>query len=178
MKYESYHRGSKLAASSISGSQNLLKTLAIRNQLKFAHLILSVDLSEYIQEGKSVPFQKSIVAAHFCHVLNKAGIKCLSHVEINGTRYAKDDVVVIKSDYENEPDFGEITNVYTADEEVYFVMRRLKTLYFDNHYQAYCVKRFDSKRTMKKYSDLPKIAMCSYVLRRAGATYVIPRHTL
>lgn len=142
MKFEQYHRRSKLT-SNVSGSfKNIVHTLAHKCQLKLCFLLLS-PLKEAIEYPEGVAITDSDHQIYFKNYDRRLLMqsKCAT---INGTVYKRDMVVVIKAT--DTPVFGLINKIFVFNNKIcYFVCNEFVTLYFHNHYYAYEVEKSEKK---------------------------------
>ena len=76
--------------------------------------------------------------------------------------------------------FGKILNIYVKENEVYFLIKPLNYVYFNEHLYAYCVTE-SIRSIVNKLKDLPNIHPCFCTKKRIDGTdflFVVPRYAL
>lgn len=153
MRFEAKHKEFKDIAHSISSRKNIPYTLSLKSQLKLANTLLKKELSicKEIEFGKciilttelklqytSLTFYKSI---YYHNNFNLDSVSFISWVNYKGTVYNTNNVVIVidicKDDLFTR--FGIIKSIFIDGSKTFFVCCLIKTINFDNHFQAYHV---------------------------------------
>ncbi|KAL4148289.1 hypothetical protein QTP88_002565 [Uroleucon formosanum] len=151
MRFEAKHKEFKDIAHSISSRKNIPYTLSLKSQLKLANTLLKKELSicKEIEFGKciilttelklqytSLTFYKSI---YYHNNFNLDSVSFISWVNYKGTVYNTNNVVIVidicKDDLFTR--FGIIKSIFIDGSKTFFVCCLIKTINFDNHFQAY-----------------------------------------
>lgn len=154
MRFEAKHKEFKDTAKSITSRKNAPYTLALKQQLKIANLLLNNDeisLSK-IEIGKLVTlttikheiystnliFFKQTYFTSFD--INK--VQFTSFINFKGTKYSNKNMGIVIDIAEDDcfPKFGHIEAVFINSQlEPFIICKQFKTLNFDNHFQAFNV---------------------------------------
>lgn len=137
MKFEQFHRRSKLT-SNVSGSfNNMPHTLAHKSQMKFCFQMTS-PLKNCCQYTQGVPIANADYITYF-PTTSRNSLLEVKKVVSDGTSYKVGQVVVI--DAKNFATFAIIKKIFIYNNDnVYFLCTKLNTLYFDRHCYAYEVE--------------------------------------
>ena len=164
MRFESKHRDIKASAVSVSGSRNLLITVAKKQSLKMFHMLQSLRENP-VKYGPSKEYkQGSFSTLHY------------SRVEINGTEYIPGMCILLDA-RKTEKEFGVIKTIKKLDNKVVFIIESHKELIFDENIGAFkVIRRKDNDREVK-FDDLPICHPLSLV-KIGDSKYLIPKYML
>ncbi|KAJ8676804.1 hypothetical protein QAD02_012591 [Eretmocerus hayati] len=139
MPFERKNKELRSIATSISSSVNLLWSIAYRYQLSFCNIqqkvMKTIPLINLGTILNPADYELSIYKElkEFCPAVS------FSWVEVRSKNFKKGTVVLIESGVEY-PVFGLLEEIIMVNERLYFLMYKLKILYFDEHYHAYHVE--------------------------------------
>ncbi|XP_043478508.1 uncharacterized protein LOC122508907 [Leptopilina heterotoma] len=181
LRFESKHKASKSAANVSCSKLNVPKTLAIKHQLQLAHFIEDGNHAQDFTIGPIVPNHRfSVLFYKLYFPTNKCvnEIDCVKWVNINGTNYTSETIVVTKIDSEL-PTFAKIVSVFIIKETVQFLLLELKSTRLEEHFDAFEVDaKPNSKREfVMSYNDLPCKFPCLLVQKNLQF-YVATRYLL
>ena len=98
-------------------------------------------------------------------------------ISVEGIQHNVDSVVVIKiGEKMDELVFGLIKDIYIKKNEVYLRMRPLKCMYFNDLYDAYCVRELPTD-LIKKPNVILDIHPCLFVNKK-DVLFVVPKYVL
>ncbi|KAJ8664663.1 hypothetical protein QAD02_006325 [Eretmocerus hayati] len=178
MPFERKNKELRSIAVNTSSSVNIPYTLAFRVQIDFC------DIQEKIQ--KLMPtLQLGPVSHLFDNELSR--FENLRHIFENphqilrsvtfyNKEYKHDSILLIRVD-ENGPVFGQIHKIYSANNKVYFLFRKIKTFYFYEHYHAYLVEVTDILSDFINVELLPPLVQCCLV-KKDDYEYIATRHRI
>ncbi|KAJ8675916.1 hypothetical protein QAD02_011702 [Eretmocerus hayati] len=89
IRFEAEHQEFKATAAATKCKKNLLKTLAIKHQLKFCYRAHRTDFLEEVEKGPSVEVDQAVINKYFPHVQDKTEIESFESVKIWGTLIPK-----------------------------------------------------------------------------------------
>lgn len=175
MRFEAKHRLAKLVARASFNRVNVCKTLAIKNQL----ILNDVFVKQTIQPTNTFGKKTVICSIDATQFSLGAGVTfkySVPSVTIAGVLWQLNSIVTVDIDIEAYlPTFGKIETILLTDtEDVYFRCRMLETIEFNDHYNAYEVKRMQEYKYV-----LCKNAVAPYpntlTLMRGNTSYVTSR---
>jgi len=140
IRFEAFHKLSKTNARLVSSRINIVFTLSLKLQLKFAHRILSkkgfnpnIYYGRYICKISSLP--------EYCflkHSIKSDNYSIISWVKINGFTYKKKFAFCLGVNKYSEPQFGIIRHVATDySEHFYVIYDSCENIGLDSHNYAY-----------------------------------------
>lgn len=133
MRYESFHRLLKISANSITCRKNLLKSLSVKQQLRFSARILSKKgLILSSDHGPSFVLHENLTNVFPGVFTNNA--KGINWISVNNFYFKIGLALQIPA--ENDM-FGIIKYIVLDKNEICFAILKLKTLGFSNHLQCY-----------------------------------------
>lgn len=161
MRFEAKHRVLRQWAVLSSNRINAPKTLALRTLLKLAHFKFTGQLNFSQSKIKnSCPIDSYTRSIHFPKSTESEKIVCTDVIEVEEKDYHVGMVLVIELGVDNLISFGEITKIFLKNnDDVSFLFDKIECLDFDEHRNAYNVK----KTSLKKYEELPEINPCYFI---------------
>lgn len=146
MRFEAKHRPSKQNAAVTCNRINLCRTLAIKHQLSFSHVLSQTKLfpdiiyKKYRNECPLPCIDKPCLPNDF------ANSQIIKYVIVTGIKYKIGATLLARVD--EFPVFGKIENVYLKNNclkfpekcDFLFLIKVFKCLQYDSHYQAYMVE--------------------------------------
>ncbi|KAE8749525.1 hypothetical protein FOCC_FOCC003790 [Frankliniella occidentalis] len=148
-RFEAKHREATLAAASVQSRVNILKTIMIKNSLKFSyHMLSKKGLEPQITSSSSSEVLVSDLDFHhqFAELLNigyEDIISVFKFINYHGTFFRVDTVCVFHLN-EYEPVFGQIVHIVIHENSpVTFILKQLDVEYFDEHFYAFKVIHTD-----------------------------------
>ncbi|KYN50430.1 hypothetical protein ALC57_00067, partial [Trachymyrmex cornetzi] len=138
IRFEAFHKLSKTNARLVNSRINIVFTLSLNLQLKFAHRILSkkgfdpkITYGRYVCDISSLP--------EYCFIKNSISDNCcvISWVKINGFTYKPNVVFCLGANECSEPQFGIIKYVATVNSEFYIIYEPCENIGLDSHKYAY-----------------------------------------
>lgn len=160
MRFESKHKQLKATAHAVTSRKNILYTIALKNQLNFSYRIMAKNgLKNIIEFGhENYTLNESTleyqVFKAFLNFNMSDQYFATIWIKINGIKYYSELVLVI--DYADFlSNFGVINTVIVNENsnEVYFILNKINTLTFNEHFHAYEIERTESL-LCEKWSDL------------------------
>lgn len=144
MRFESKHQVFKKTAHNSNNRINILKSLHIKNQFKFAKLLLENSFNTEMSIGsiKKNKIQNYTLNDTACEV---------NWISFDNITFKKLMIICVDIGLNNEPIFGLIEHVIRDQEDFYFCVKIVETWYFDNHYFAY---RINSSTEMFKILNI------------------------
>lgn len=180
IRFEAKHRQFKAAAHAVSSRKNIPYTLAIKNQLFFSQRLLAQKgLKADICCGKhnilSTESREFKIFRDYANCTDLDKYVCTTWVIINGTKYTCEQVIVVDS-CNFLPIFGKICLVVLAEQHshVYFVMKKLKTLSFNEHLHSFEVTENEEILLCKEVNNC--VGNKPTVIRVVGGKYFIPSY--
>ena len=86
-------------------------------------------------------------------------------------------IFVIDINDESQIHFGKVDDIFIVeDNNIYLLFQPFTTLYFDEHYMAYCVE-LRSIYVLKNIKELPNFHACTSV-KKKDLSFVVTKHTL
>ena len=177
MRDEAKHKANKVAAHLTTSRKNLAKTLAISHQIKLcAKFFHGEGLENLIDTG---PQDNSIITNNikiqFQDVL--VNMHCVKHVKTKGLKY-KPNMVLTLDGTNDLPKFGQIKSIFVDSLEeckkLIFIVKNLHTESYDDHYQAYKLKKdFEVSYTAIDHDKLLNIFPTDILYNGFGHPYVI-----
>lgn len=161
IRFEGKHRQMKAAANAVSSRRNILYTMALKNQLIMCHRLLAKNgFSSTTEIGsEDINFLQSKEYTVFAAFLNfnvpTNEYFATMWIKINGIKYAAD--LILVTDYVDFlPVFGVIHSIIVKQNpnEVYFILNKLRTLVFNEHYLAYEIDKTNINLFCKQWTDL------------------------
>lgn len=156
MRFEAKHKELKETAHSITSRKNITLTLALKQQLQFAYRLIIAEKNVYTINNEIGPvlklkeetlnlysFNSIFLSTKFNFFKDK--ITFISWINVKGIQYScKNNMSVVLSMCDENnfmmPHFGLIKSIFMTDfNEPFLICKQFKTLYFDNHHQAYNV---------------------------------------
>lgn len=139
-RFEAKHRQFKMAANATTCRINLCKTLAIKNQLNYAHRVFQNSVGKPNQCG----IYKNIVDVDCINFINAAGIQNIQlhceYAELNGVTYKPNMVLWHSVDaISHDPVFVKIFKILIQNNKPIFFCNTLSLNYFDQHKQCFNV---------------------------------------
>ena len=115
---------------------------------------------------------------YFSNVETRESIISLKWVNIHGTQYTKESIVVTNND-SSSPVFGKICSIYMIGEVVHFSVVSLPSILFDEHFHAYQVKITNDNFLMSviTYNDPPHKMPCLLV-QKETKLFIATRYIL
>lgn len=168
MRFESFHRLAKSTSISSCNKINVIKTISIKSQLRLAHMQITKLFCPYsiVCENKEVCDQflkiKYFKDSDLIFKTNK--------ITFNDVKYAKGMIVVAEIGENGLLNFGEIDVFFLKENEVFAVLKLIKSLYFDDHYNAYNVYK-DEKTVFISLNELPNIQPCTLIEKKSVFHY-------
>lgn len=146
LRYEAKHSYFKKLVQASNNCINIPKMLARKHQVALSYNLMSYDSSYKPINATSSSINKSDVSLNLKLLINscdklkvKDQFNISSSVEYFGQNYRVNMILICGKD-DTFPLFGQITNVLTVDDDVFFVVNVMKTICFDDHYHAYEVE--------------------------------------
>ncbi|KAJ8665798.1 hypothetical protein QAD02_007460 [Eretmocerus hayati] len=100
----------------------------------------------------------------------------LQSVTLYNKEYKHNSILLTRVD-ENGPVFGRVHKIYSANNKVYFLLKKIKTFYFFDHYHAYVVELTDIVFDFINVELLPPLVQCCLVYKD-GYEYIATRHRI
>lgn len=149
MRFEAKHRLSKIAANSTCSRRNICITLSIKNQLKLCHRLSSSFgfHLEQVKYGKKSLLDIDIYEYNYLLKTKATELFVLKWIERLGIKFKKDCLVLIKKC--TLPLFGKILDIIDVLNVTYIIYVKYETIGFDEHVQAYEVKKTSDISTIK-----------------------------
>lgn len=164
MRFESKHSELKKTAHSTQSRRNLIKTMALKHQLRFAHILshfndLLINKTECGNLISLDEIQLSHMQEKFNFSKNSSKMYETKWIERNSISYKKGVVIIVNCYDDDTPIFGEIKNIILIDKKYYFCYQKLSTIGFDEHFYAYEVSHEEQYNCfalddLKDFSDL------------------------
>lgn len=169
MKYEAYHKVLKSSASVVTSRKNVILTLAIKQQLSFAHRIIInkgfcegvLNYSSNVESAQNLSeFSSLIVPFMKLHQISSTEAISVRRVGLNNILYRIG--LVVQTDFDGCDDtlvFGLILDIiiFTSENLIGFVISPFETIGFRSHVQGYEVKKTKHKRFIL-LNQLPNLA--------------------
>lgn len=176
MRFESFHRTVKLPAVSTSSRKNLLKTIATKQALRICQMMHSLEFESSVKLGaentKIVERRK-----YFNTIEEQTSCKYYRQIHIHGTYYSIGTYIVIDMQ-DSEINFGKILDIVVLNNEIYFDVKIVEEITFDDHYHAY-IARTTKTCKLVKHADLPVISpVFSHYHDKEKTLYISPRYKL
>lgn len=152
MKFEAYHKLLKSTINATTCHKNILLTLIIKDSLRFSQRILS-------KKGFSKIFDFHVldqISNNFsdCNFLidfsNNAF--AVSWLKVDDIFYKCNFIIKISSDIEIMPQYGQIKHIILDNENVWFVVSKIKTIQFLTHICAYEIKFTQDQQSFDLYN--------------------------
>ena len=153
MRFEARHKFFKEVGKQTHCYINICKTLAKRFQLSLAYCFLNRTENALQKLYDEIgPVQDIVLCSmddKLCNAICEALHTCSQDTVFDakwikiGHYYFKPGCVVLCSLVEGNPDFGVIKKIVELNNNVVFIVERLRTLYFDDHFHAYAVEHHD-----------------------------------
>lgn len=176
MRYESKNRELRIRATTTTSKKNLLKTIAIRNQLLLCYSAYCSD--KIVNKIIYGPIQSCSESefAYFPNVSSK-NIKSFKHIIFYSKQLTAGSIILTNIDENDGPAFGKILGIFQVNEKLFFVMYSLMPISFDEHYYAYNVKISNKEILIKYIEDVPKMVPC-LLIKKINQWYVATRHAI
>ena len=154
---EGNHAHHKEVARTTKNTINLPKTLAMHEQMKFYNdLINDKFFKEQFEIGstaKKKNFLNKPFYDRFKNVIDSSSL--LNYVTIAGIKYQLKNVLQLNDGGFSNPEFGLIECIVQKNEkDIYFIVKCLTTVGFDNHVQAFQIDASTNTYDMFDYKDL------------------------
>lgn len=173
IRFEAFHKISKIAAHNVTSRINIAHTIAIKHQLKLCNRFIScIGFNKEKFEYGSTIMQKSD-----CKLLSKNEIPedC---VEVKWCKYFnimyKKNLVILLYLEENElPVFGQICHIFVNNMNIYFLVKKIVTYGYVRHFQSYKVELSNSlpfKKTL--FKDLFSIFPSNIHITQDGSAFI------
>ncbi|KAK5641682.1 hypothetical protein RI129_010229 [Pyrocoelia pectoralis] len=170
MRFESKHRQGKITSNVSFCKKNVLKTIAIKNQILFSNFLLNYNYESNVIFGPVLNVDDDVR-----HNDNKS----LSYkwVKILGVTYKKQVVITTYIEPYDLPHFGMITEVLMSDTDFLptFKINEFHTLYYDEHFCAYAVELGNHEITFQ-YNKIVKVPCTLH--KRDAIYYILPKYSL
>lgn len=174
MRYESKHRELKHVLVDISGSKNLVKSLAISQRFSISTACSKNDSSE-TKFGPSIKRTQTVNIPQNYLQLKPSILKWL---EVHGIKYSVGTVIVLEFPENDLPKFGIIRYIFVLKERIMFSMQPLDTLSFHEHRYAYIVSKENFQGNYMVHRDLlPHPFPCAF-FESDTFDMVVSRHML
>lgn len=173
IRYESKHRFVKQSAIVSSNRVNVLKTIAIRCQLRLAFLSLQKTIcnTDLLYESKTeIDIRDKMM--YFPNITEN--IFSTNSVELKDILYEVNMVFVLEMNENDQLIFGKIAKIFIVKNEAILLMEPLYNIYFDDHLFGYKVQA-GGKLQLKNVSDLIDIQPCTFIEKES---LVIPKYVL
>ena len=121
----------------------MMHSIQFENKIKFSSICNSTNMKNYFTEENK----------------NKQS-KYYKEVEINGIIYKVESVITDVLDSEIE--FGQIIDIISVEDEIYFYLSVIEDSTFDSHYHAYVAGKSLQNKLIAN-TKLPKIAPAAFV---------------
>ncbi|KAJ8672617.1 hypothetical protein QAD02_003876 [Eretmocerus hayati] len=180
MLFERKNKELRSIAVNTSSSVNLPLTLAFRNQIDFCSIqdrivklmpILEVGPVDSHFDNELSQFQ------NLRHIVNSTHCTHRS-VKLYSKEYQPGSIVLIRVTDDEGPVFGRIHKIYSANNKVYFLFKKITTYYFYTHYHAYVVQTSDILSDFINVDLLPKPLVQCCLISKDGHEYIATRHQI
>lgn len=176
MKYEQFHRRSKLTAN-VSGSyKNIIHTLAHKSQLTFCFQILGPLKPQFdYAQGSAI---SDTDYGNFFSRTCRTSLQQVSQIVFDGIHY-KPNMVIVMDSSEDFPSFAIVKRIIVCGTDiktVYFICQKLTCLCFSRHYQSYELQTLSEDIAVEHTSLHTKSS--GLQTRLKGALYVSFKHIL
>ncbi|KAJ8664391.1 hypothetical protein QAD02_006053 [Eretmocerus hayati] len=180
MPFERKNKELRSIAVNTSSSVNLPLTLAFRNQIDFCSIqdrivklmpILEVGPVDSHFDNELSQFQ------NLRHIVNSTHCTHRS-VKLYSKEYQPGSIVLIRVTDDEGPVFGRIHKIYSANNKVYFLFKKITTYYFYTHYHAYVVQTSDILSDFINVDLLPKPLVQCCLISKDGHEYIATRHQI
>ena len=171
MRNESRHTELKAESNAISGNQNAVKTIAIKEVLRMCHQFHSYQIPNDIIYGAN---DNDLCSSNIISSMNKTLLsngQFYRQLTILGEEFKIGSKIVFDVD-SIEKVFGKIVKIICYNDDVYFTCEIYKEVYFDNNTQTYLVKKKKNCKTIL-FNDLPDCTPC-VMHTILGKLYVSP----
>ncbi|CAF0799181.1 unnamed protein product [Brachionus calyciflorus] len=143
MRFESTHKKFKNIYERTNNSINVTKSLATRHQ----NLQLFYFNSEnYFKDCEYGPETQNNSLYSLIKDLRGRDVIAFKWVNLNGIEYYEDFIIVIKKNNTNLPIFGKIDLIYSKNNKLFFMVYKLKTLCYLEHFLGFHVVDENTER--------------------------------
>lgn len=141
-RYENKHQESKQIARTSNCRKNLLLTIFLKHQLKFAYVLFSYNDSTKVSlnSGPTSNVVMDYIRTKF-NITTSLHLKNVAYLNYN-TVFYKSNIVIVIGDYTDElPLFAQIMHILNHKNNYYLCLQQLKTICFNDHLQVYEVEK-------------------------------------
>jgi len=175
MRFEAYHRNIKSNSVSVSGSKNLLTTIAKKQVLRMCQLFHSFKIENNISFGMRDKYYR--ISRRLLDKLDVSKeVEYYDRIYIQGYTY-QTGVFVVVDIVKIEKEFGKLLKIIKIGDEIYFELEIYHEISFDDHYHAFVVDWNGSDNKIIKFSDIPKVAPC-FSVDSNNIRYIITKYIL
>ncbi|KAJ8678466.1 hypothetical protein QAD02_014253 [Eretmocerus hayati] len=176
MRLESKQRELKAVATSSSNTQNLLKTISLRSQLKLAYFKATGNLQIPDLEFDSFEeIDAKTRLSYFPTVDSEISIPCCNNVVFKGIDFKVGMACVIEMG-DNSLGFGLIEEIFIVQNEAILLFQPYTNICFDRHVYSYLVQSREA-HVLKNIRDLPNIQPGT-LTKIDEHTYFTPKYVL
>lgn len=159
MQFESKHRELRHSFNQLAGT--------------CGHSLQYCDVT-YVKKLQKRSDVLSLIPAHY---QVRSDIQLYSTIIVHREKYSCHGIVVLRF-CDGEPEFGMILALFPFNRTEMILIKRSRTLFFDDHCHAYRIKVINPEETfVLSIETLPSPCMCSYVLK-GDKEYVVCKHVL
>lgn len=141
IRFESKHQTLKKSIYISNNRTNILQTVVIKNQMKFADLILNYD--EHF--GSLVSFaplkisNSNLISKY--HFVSNDDFRETDFLQFYDNLFKRGMILCIDFYEDGDPLFAVIDNILVHDNKFFFCVELTETLYFDKHYFAFRIEK-------------------------------------
>lgn len=178
MPFERKNKELKELANTTCCRKNVLKSIAIRSQLKLAYTKeFTDDISESITLGtlKTNPTNLKLIIDSITPGIissEESKLQSNSFVEINGYKYCEGSIFVKEID--QEPNFAYLSNIFKINDVVYFLGYSYALEYYSEFYHAYKVTTSETPDSIVMINKMPHVPP-ALVVSKKGDLYITTR---
>lgn len=177
MLFESKHRECKLSTNPVASRVNISHTIAVKQQLKFAHRLASgTGFEKDLSHGRIESMEIDRDLEEFRETISSDKFSIVPWVKVHNTTYKNGYIVSLNTDGDY-PVFGEIQNILlnNEDKDVIFHLIIFQTQFFDEILCAFNVtvsskKMFISQSDLRSHSPQIKVFRDDFL-----KIYIVPR---
>lgn len=135
IRFEAFHKISKIAAHNVTSRINIAHTIAIKHQLKLCNRFISrIGFNKEKFEYGSIVVQKSDFRPLSAIPEDCVEVKWLKYFNI---MYKKNNVILLCLQEDERPVFGQICHIFVNNLNVYFIINKIVTYGYVRHFQSY-----------------------------------------
>lgn len=160
IRYKSNHRLQKLVAVSTDCRKNLPETICIKNQLQSANLSFTESFcAPEVVCHSYEPINDRQKTSLFPQLDRNVQMYETERLTYKGCDYAVGMILVCELGIDDIVNVAKILDIFFQKDEVFFKLKRFRTLYYDDNYGAYLVEESQSI-FRKNHKELPDVHPC------------------